>query len=40
MLAVVKSALSFVWGIGGMVLFIVLLLSAIRIYKVLRNRKA
>ncbi len=38
MLASVKQAISFVWGIAGLVCLILLLLSAIRIYKLLRNR--
>ena len=39
MLAVVKQALSLVWGLLGLSLFIVLLMSAIKIYKLLRTRK-
>ena len=38
MLAVVKESMSLVWGLVGLVLFIALLLSAIRIYKLVRNR--
>jgi putative membrane protein len=37
MLATVKESISFVWGIIGMLLFIALLLSAIKIYKTLRK---
>ncbi|MBC7904378.1 MAG: CopD family protein [Gemmatimonadaceae bacterium] len=37
MLATVKSALSVVWGIAGLILFIVVLMSAIRIYKMVRK---
>lgn len=37
MLAVVKQSLSFVWGLVGLLLFIILLMSAIRIYKALRR---
>lgn len=37
MLATVKESISFVWGIIGMLLFIALLLSAIKIYKNLRK---
>jgi putative membrane protein len=33
MLATVKQAMSFVWGIVGLILFIVVLMSAIKIYK-------
>ena len=39
MLAVVKQSISLVWGVLGLILFIVLLMSAIRIYKLVRNRK-
>jgi putative membrane protein len=39
MLAVVKQSMSLVWGVLGLVLFIALLMSAIRIYKLVRNRK-
>jgi len=38
MLVVVKQSLSLVWGLLGLVLFVVLLMSAIRIYKLLRSR--
>ncbi len=38
MLVVVKQSLSLVWGLVGLVLFVVLLMSAIRIYKLLRSR--
>ncbi len=37
MLAVVKQAISFVWALAGLLLFIILLMSAIRIYKMLRK---
>jgi putative membrane protein len=39
MLAVVKQSISFAWGLTGLVLFIILLLGAIRIYKVIRSKK-
>ncbi len=39
MLAVVKQSMSWVWGIGGLLAFIALLMSAIRIYKTVRKRK-
>lgn len=39
MLVVVKQSLSFVWGLVGLILFILLLMSAIRIYKKLRETK-
>jgi protoporphyrinogen IX oxidase len=38
MLAVVKQSLSFVWGLIGLVIFIILLMSAIRIYKLIRTK--
>jgi putative membrane protein len=37
MLAVVKQSISLVWGVAGLILFIALLMSAIRVYK-LRKR--
>ena len=37
MLVVVKENMSVVWGIVGLLLFIVLLMSAIKIYKMLRK---
>ncbi len=37
MLVVVKQNMSVVWGLAGMVLFIVLLMSAIKIYKMIRK---
>ena len=38
MIAVVKQNISVVWGIIGLILFIALLMSAIKIYKILRSR--
>ena len=38
MLAVVKQAISFVWGLIGLILFIIILMSAIRIYKKVRSK--
>lgn len=38
MLAVVKQSLSFVWGLVGLIIFVLLLISAIRIYKLLRKK--
>ena len=38
MLATVKQSLSFVWGLVGLVAFVIILMSAIRIYKVLRHK--
>jgi protoporphyrinogen IX oxidase len=37
MLVVVKQNMSVVWGLGGLVLLVILLMSAIRIYKALRK---
>jgi len=37
MLVVVKENMSVVWGMVGLLLFIVLLMSAIKIYKMLRK---
>jgi len=37
MLAVVKQALSFLWALGGLVLFIIILMSAVKIYKIIRK---
>lgn len=37
MLAVVKQNISVVWGLVGLFLFIVLLMSAIRVYKMMRK---
>ncbi|MBA3829189.1 MAG: CopD family protein [Taibaiella sp.] len=39
MLAVVKQSMSWFWGLAGLILFVVLLMSAIRIYKLVRNKK-
>jgi protoporphyrinogen IX oxidase len=38
MLAVVKQSLSFLWALTGLVLFIILLMSAVKIYKIMRSR--
>jgi protoporphyrinogen IX oxidase len=38
MLAVVKDTMSFVWGITGLILFIIVLMSAVKIYKIIRTR--
>ena len=40
MLAVVKELISFVWGIAGLVMFAMILLIAIKIYKKYRNKNA
>jgi len=37
MLAVVKESISFLWGLFGLVLFVILLMSAIRLYKLIRS---
>lgn len=39
MLVVVKQNLSFVWGLTGLILFVVLLMMSIRIYKMVRARR-
>ncbi|HYJ64279.1 MAG TPA: CopD family protein [Parafilimonas sp.] len=39
MLATVKKSISFVWGLVGLICFVVLLMSAIKIYKAIRQRK-
>ncbi len=38
MLATVKQSMSFVWGLVGLILFIALLMSAIKVYKIARKR--
>ena len=38
MLAVVKQAISLAWGLGGLVVFIIVLMSAIAIYKKIRGK--
>lgn len=38
MLATVKESISLVWGLVGLIAFIFILMSAIKIYKALRNR--
>lgn len=39
MLAVVKQSISFVWGLVGLICFVVVLMSAIKIYKIIRQKK-
>ena len=39
MLVVVKQNMSWVWGVIGMILFVIILMSAIKIYKLARDRK-
>lgn len=39
MLAVVKQGLSVVWGLGGLVAFVIILMSAIKIYKAIRTKR-
>lgn len=39
MLVVVKQNMSWAWGLFGLLLFVILLLSAIRLYKISRIRK-
>lgn len=38
MLATVKQSLSFVWGLIGLIGFVIILMSAIKIYKALRTK--
>ena len=38
-LASVKQSLSFVWALAGLICFIILLMSAIKIYKIIRQKK-
>lgn len=38
MLAVVKEGMSVVWGLIGLILFIIILMSAIKIYKLIRTK--
>jgi putative membrane protein len=38
MLVVVKQQMSLVWGLGGLALLVILLMSAIKIYKAVRQR--
>jgi len=40
MLAVVKQNMSVIWGIIGLIAFVALLMSAIRIYKLIRNKNS
>ncbi|MEI9955148.1 MAG: CopD family protein [Ferruginibacter sp.] len=39
MMATVKDNMSWLWGITGMVLFVIALMSAIKIYKIIRTKK-
>jgi putative membrane protein len=39
MLVVVKQEMSLVWGLLGLLLFIIILMSAIRVYKAVRKRE-
>lgn len=39
MLATVKQSMSFVWGLVGLIGFVILLMSAIKIYKMVRQKK-
>jgi len=38
MLATVKSSISWVWGVVGLIGFVIVLMSAIKIYKSLRKQ--
>lgn len=39
MLVSVKQEISVLWGIAGLIVFIVILMAAIRIYKLIRNKQ-
>jgi len=39
MLAVVKENMSWAWGLAGLFAFVILLMSAIRLYKIARSKK-
>jgi putative membrane protein len=39
MLAVVKEGISVVWGLIGLALFVIVLMSAVKIYKLIRTKK-
>lgn len=38
MLATVKQSISFVWGLVGLICFVIVLMSAIKIYKIIRQK--
>ena len=38
MLAVVKQQISVIWGLAGLIILVIVLMSAIRIYKAIRSR--
>jgi putative membrane protein len=38
MLATVKESISFIWGLAGLICFVVLLMSAIKLYKIIRQK--
>lgn len=40
MLATVKSTMSWIWGLVGLIGFVIVLMSAIRIYKTIRGKKS
>lgn len=40
MIVTVKDSMSWIWGIIGLILFTLLLMSAIKVYKLIRNEKA
>ena len=39
MIVVVKDSMSWIWGVAGLILFSILLMSAIKVYKMLREKK-
>lgn len=40
MLATVKQSVSFIWGLAGLICFVLVLMSAIKIYKVIRQKNS
>ncbi|MFT3826812.1 MAG: CopD family protein [Chitinophagaceae bacterium] len=40
MLVVVKQNMSVVWGLAGLILFVIALMSSIKIYKIIRTKKS
>ena len=39
MIVTVKDSMSWIWGVIGLILFTILLMSAIKVYKLIRNKK-
>lgn len=40
MLVVVRQNMSFIWGLTGLLLFVIVLMSAVKIYKIIRIKRA